>query len=87
MTSSKELGRDLKCPILGKSLFIGLAVRLARERNVTNCWVCGCPQECRRASGGDEFSAWRLLQWTHSNREGRWLTPKSDPNLRSGRSP
>lgn len=85
MTGSKELGRDLKCPVLGKSLFIGLAVRLARELNVTNCWVCGVPAGVQKGLGRGRVQCLAPPP-VDSNREGRWLTPKSDPNLRSGRS-
>ena len=37
----QDLGPDQDFPTLGKKLFIDLVEGIAREFNVTDCWVCG----------------------------------------------
>jgi hypothetical protein len=36
-----KLGRGLDLPTIGKNLFVELAERIAKELNVSICWVCG----------------------------------------------
>jgi hypothetical protein len=35
-----ERSRGFEFPSIGKNLFIDLAEKIARELNVSNCWVC-----------------------------------------------
>jgi hypothetical protein len=35
-----EIGRGLERLSIGKNLFIDMAEKIARELNISNCWVC-----------------------------------------------
>jgi hypothetical protein len=36
-----ETGKELELLPIGKNLFKDLAEKIAREINVSNCWLCG----------------------------------------------
>ena len=62
----KDLGPELDFPTLGKSLYIGLTKSIAREFNVTNCWIYGGALMSEKWPWrGTNINALNLLQQIH----------------------
>ncbi|NWR81527.1 ENR1 protein, partial [Centropus unirufus] len=59
--------KELGFPTLGKNLFIDLADRIAKELNMSGCWVCGgllmSEEWPWKVTSLDPF---QILKWNHS---------------------
>jgi hypothetical protein len=59
-----ELGKRLDLPTKEKIFFVDLAERIAKELNVTNCWVCGCTLMSEEWHWkGTSLNAYQVLLW------------------------
>ncbi|NWR72409.1 ENR1 protein, partial [Centropus unirufus] len=59
--------KQLGFPTLGKILFLNLVERIAKELNVSGCWVCGGPLMSEEWSwGGTGLDPLQILKWNHS---------------------
>jgi hypothetical protein len=57
-----EIGRGLELPAIEKNLFIDLAEKIARELNVSNCWLCiGALMSEEWPWKGSSLNAYHLL--------------------------
>jgi hypothetical protein len=62
-----ELGRGLNRPTIGKNLSVFLEERIAKELNVSNCWVCrGAFMSEEWPWKGTGLNAYQLLLWNQS---------------------
>jgi hypothetical protein len=62
-----KLGRGLDLPTIGKNLYVELEERIAKELNVSNCWVCGGALMSEEWPWkGTSLNAYQLLLWNQS---------------------
>ncbi|NXY47390.1 ENR1 protein, partial [Ceuthmochares aereus] len=58
---------QLGFPTLGKNLFVDLAERIAKELNVSGCWVCGGSLMSEEWPWkGISLDPLQILKWNHS---------------------
>ncbi|NXX92213.1 ENR1 protein, partial [Centropus bengalensis] len=71
-----ELQNQLGFPALGKNLFVDLAERIAKELNVSGCWVCGSPLMSEEGPWkGTGLDPLQRLKYNNSLSSEEWVRP------------